>query len=141
IELAAQGKKPIYPVRIDRTEPTGGLKYMLANKQWVERKALGDRLVETIVRMLMGAGATLDEAPVKPKAAPARVSRPTLIAGGGVALVALLATGWLVTRDGLPGSSPERDVAVAQVPGPTDPKTEQPTAKPEPPASTPPSST
>src|SRR5436190_10142958 len=57
VELAAQGKKPIYTVRIDRAEPTGGLKYLLVNKQWVERSALGDRLPETIVRLLMGAAA------------------------------------------------------------------------------------
>jgi hypothetical protein len=43
VELAAQGKKPILPLRIDVSEPAGGLKYMLANKQWVERKALGNR--------------------------------------------------------------------------------------------------
>src|SRR3954464_13241570 len=46
VELAAQGKKPILPLRIDVSEPAGGLKYMLANKQWVERKALRNRLGE-----------------------------------------------------------------------------------------------
>src|SRR5437763_4514643 len=55
VELAAQGKKPIYPLRIDVSEPAGGLKYMLANKQWVERKALGNRLVDTIEQLLSGA--------------------------------------------------------------------------------------
>ena len=34
------------------SEPAGGLKYMLANKQWVERKALGNRLVDTIEQLL-----------------------------------------------------------------------------------------
>src|SRR4029077_1965877 len=48
VELAAQGKKPILPLRIDVSAPAGGLKYMLANKQWVERKALGNRLVDEI---------------------------------------------------------------------------------------------
>ena len=54
VELAAQGKKPILPLRIDVSEPAGGLKYMLANKQWVERKALGNRLVDTIEQLLAG---------------------------------------------------------------------------------------
>jgi len=54
VELAAQGKKPILPLRIDVSEPVGGLKYMLANKQWVERKALGNRLVETVEQLLAG---------------------------------------------------------------------------------------
>src|SRR5262249_18067671 len=52
IELAAQSKKAIYPVRIDRSEPTDGLKYLLANKQWVERRVLGNKLPETIARLL-----------------------------------------------------------------------------------------
>lgn len=52
VELAAQARKPIYPLRIDSVEPAGGLKYMLANKQWVERRALGDRLVATIEQLL-----------------------------------------------------------------------------------------
>src|SRR5258705_4244590 len=65
VELAAQGKKPIYPLRIDRAEPVGGLKYLLTNKQWVERKVLGDRLVETIVRLTLGAAAA-DAAPARP---------------------------------------------------------------------------
>src|SRR6185295_13519854 len=54
VELAAQGKKPILPLRIDVSEPAGGLKYMLANKQWVERKALGNRLVDEIEKRLAG---------------------------------------------------------------------------------------
>ena len=36
VELAAQGRKPIYPLRLDGVEPAGGLQYMLANMQWVE---------------------------------------------------------------------------------------------------------
>ena len=56
VELAAQGTKPIYPLRIDATEPAGGLRYMLANKQWVERKALGNRLVDTIEQLLANSG-------------------------------------------------------------------------------------
>ena len=57
VELAAQNRKPIYPLRIDATEPAGGLRYMLANKQWVERKALGNRLVDTVEQLLSGNGA------------------------------------------------------------------------------------
>ncbi len=65
VELAAQGKKPIYPLRIDVSEPAGGLKYMLANKQWVERKALGNRLVDTIEQL---SGGRADTAPPKTEA-------------------------------------------------------------------------
>ena len=54
VELAEQGRKPILPLRIDVSDPAGGLKYMLANKQWVERKALGNRLVDTIEQLLAG---------------------------------------------------------------------------------------
>ena len=55
VELAAQGKKPILPLRIDVSEPAGGLKYMLANTQWVEKKVLGNRLVDTIEQMVANA--------------------------------------------------------------------------------------
>src|SRR5436190_4941810 len=75
VELAAQGKKPIYPLRIDVSEPAGGLKYMLANKQWVERKALGNRLVDTIEQLLAGGrAARADEGSERPAAGPARKS-------------------------------------------------------------------
>src|SRR6476469_7769845 len=46
VELAEQGRKPILPLRIDTSEPVRGLKYMLANKQWVERTALDNRLID-----------------------------------------------------------------------------------------------
>jgi formylglycine-generating enzyme required for sulfatase activity len=52
VELAAHEKKPIYPLRIDSAHPTGGLKYMLANRHWVEHKALGNRLGEVIAQMV-----------------------------------------------------------------------------------------
>jgi len=98
VELAAQGKKPIYPLRIDVSEPAGGLKYMLANKQWVERKALGDRLVDTIEQLLAGARPPRAEEKIeRPPPEPPRkkgglspmviaaVAAVLLLLGGGVA--------------------------------------------------------
>lgn len=97
VELAAQGKKPILPLRIDVSEPVGGLKYMLANKQWVERKALGNRLVETIEQLLAG-GRTIrtgvDEARARPAPEPLKKKgglSPMLL--GAVAAVLLLIIG------------------------------------------------
>jgi len=95
VELAAQGKKPIYPLRIDVSEPAGGLKYMLANKQWVERKALGNRLVDTIEQLLAGARPPRAEekverpAPEPPKK-PARIS-PVMIGAAAAACLVLAA--------------------------------------------------
>jgi len=97
VELAAQGKKPILPLRIDVSEPAGGLKYMLANKQWVERKALGNRLVDTIEQLLAGARPIrtgVDEARTRPPSEP-----PTRKGGlsplmiGTIAAVLLLVVG------------------------------------------------
>ncbi len=99
VELAEQGRKPILPLRIDVSDPAGGLKYMLANKQWVERKALGNRLVETIEQLLAGARPIrtgVDEARARPAPEPPKKKSavsPALIAaivavlllGGGVA--------------------------------------------------------
>ena len=99
VELAEQGRKPISSLRIDVSDPAGGLKYMLANKQWVERKALGNRLVETIEQLLAGARPIrtgVDEARAWPATEPPKKKSavsPALIAaivavlllGGGVA--------------------------------------------------------
>ena len=94
IELAAQAAKPIYPVRIDAAEPAGGLKYMLANKQWVERKALGDRLIQTIEQLLgREGGGTVAVVVSRP-----RPRRPLVLAGIG-ALCLVLAAGWLALND------------------------------------------
>jgi formylglycine-generating enzyme required for sulfatase activity len=103
VELAAQGKKPILPLRIDVSEPAGGLKYMLANKQWVERKALGNRLVDTIEQLLAGSrpihtgvdtvARRVEEPPPKKKPG---VS-PMLI---GAAVVCLLLVGGAVAWQG-----------------------------------------
>lgn len=98
VELAAQGRKPIYPLRIDASEPAGGLKYMLANKQWVERKALGNRLAETIERLLASnpdAARPLATEPRTPPAAlpPQRSSRLPMIAAGALALCLVMGGG------------------------------------------------
>ena len=80
VELAEQGRKPILPLRIDVSDPAGGLKYMLANKQWVERKALGNRLVETIEQLLAGARPIrtgVDEARARPAPAPPKKRAPS----------------------------------------------------------------
>ena len=65
VELAAQGRKAIYPLRIDGAEPAGGLRYMLANKQWVERKALGNRLIDTVEQLLANAGRAARRPPAR----------------------------------------------------------------------------
>ena len=97
VELAEQGRKPILPLRIDVSDPVGGLKYMLANKQWVERKALGNRLVDTIEQLLAGARPIrtgVDEARARPAPVPPKKKgglSPMLI--GAVAAVLLLLVG------------------------------------------------
>src|SRR6266550_3579590 len=103
VELAAQGKKPILPLRIDVSEPAGGLRYMLANKQWVERKALGNRLVDTIEQLLAGARPihtgvdTVERRPAEPPKKKPHVS-PMLI--GAAAVVCLLLVGGAVAWQG-----------------------------------------
>ena len=144
VELAAQGKKPIYPLRIDVSEPAGGLKYMLANKQWVERKALGNRLVDTIEQLLAGGrAARADEGSERPAAGPVRKSArlsPVMI-GSAAAICLILAAAAVALLVGSRGTSvtaqappqqaapaaPEPQVAAV-------PATQQPTAPASPPA-------
>jgi formylglycine-generating enzyme required for sulfatase activity len=68
---------------------------MLANKQWVERKALGNRLVETVEQLLAGARPIrtgVDEARAWPAAPPkSRGVSPMMI--GAIAVVLLLVGG------------------------------------------------
>lgn len=52
VELAANARKPIYPLRIGDVLPAKGLKFLLANKQWIERKAIEGRLAETLEQLL-----------------------------------------------------------------------------------------
>ena len=96
VELAAQGKKPILPLRIDVSEPVGGLRYMLANKQWVERRALGNRLVETVEQLLAGARPIhtgVDEARARPAAAPPKPGGMSPMLIGAIAAVLVLLVG------------------------------------------------
>jgi len=142
VELAAQAKKPIYPLRIDRSEPVGGLKYMLANKQWVERKALGSRLTETIVRLVIGTEAEPIEAVATASPEPARSSRSVMAAGAGLVVIGLVAGGgWLASQDKLPWSatrtaSTVEPEPVTVIPAPGDVR--QPPADPQPPPPPPP---
>jgi formylglycine-generating enzyme required for sulfatase activity len=97
IELAEQGRKAIYPIKIDASEPAEGIKYFLANKQWVERKALGNRLVETIEQMVANARQTeggAQQPPPRPAPEPPKKKgglSPTMI--GAAAVVLLLLAG------------------------------------------------
>jgi formylglycine-generating enzyme required for sulfatase activity len=96
VELAEQGRKPILPLRIDVSDPVGGLKFMLANKQWVERKALGNRLVETIEQLLAGARPIrtgVDEARARPASPAPKKSGVSPMMIGAVAAVLLLLVG------------------------------------------------
>ena len=126
VELAAQSRKPIYPLRIDAAEPAGGLRYMLANKQWVERKALGNRLVETVEQLLGGAAS----ASPPPQPAKARVS-PAAIASAAVAVCLAIAAGMFALQGGWPWppkvgidkagidrAGPEKTAPVAATPPP-----------------------
>lgn len=102
VELAAQSNKPIYPLRIDRAQPAGGLKYMLANRHWVERKALGDRLVDTIEQLLGGKASPPPKDAATPDALPLPVRRGSqkrsavLIGAGAAAACLILAAGWFL---------------------------------------------
>jgi hypothetical protein len=100
VELAAQNRKPIYPLRIDTSEPAGGLRYMLANKQWVERKALGNRLVDTVEQLLASTRATgAGEPAERERALPPQPSRAPLMAGvGALAACAIAAAVWFALQ-------------------------------------------
>src|SRR5436305_1616458 len=104
VELAEQGRKPILPLRIDVSDPVGGLKYMLANKQWVERKALGNRLVEHIEQRLARAPSIrtgVDEARARELREPPKkksVISPVLI--GAVAVLILVLGGGIAAWQG-----------------------------------------
>ena len=112
VELAEQGRKPILPLRIDVSDPAGGLKYMLANKQWVERKALGNRLVDTIEQLLAGARPIrtgVDEARARPAPEPPKKKgglSPALI--GAIAAVLLLLLGGGIAAWQATGSESDR---------------------------------
>jgi len=115
LELAAQSKKPIYPLRIDPAEPSGGLKYLLTNKQWVERKALGNRLVDTI-EQLIRTNTDHPEATseIGQAGAPSGVSIPvakrvtTWLGAGLAAIVVFAIAGWFIFA-GRPPAAPGKD--------------------------------
>ena len=116
VELAAEGNKPIYPLRIDHAMPTGGLKYMLANRHWVERQALGDRLVETIGQLLGTAASPAAETPPPPVSVTISVqksgaARPAIVAGVVVAVACLAAAGAWFFLYGRPPASQETKTA------------------------------
>ena len=98
---------------------------MLANKQWVERKALGDRLVDTIGQLL----AANEPSPASTSAAPIAVSlsvqkgrgnRAVVIAAvsGGAACLILAAAHWLYTRPAAVPPAAVPQVAQTPVPAP-----------------------
>jgi formylglycine-generating enzyme required for sulfatase activity len=129
VELAAQGRKPIYPLRLDGVEPAGGLKYMLANMQWVERRALGDRLTATIEQLLRASGPAEQAAPVL-SSQPAPTERgpriPSAIWAAAVAAaVVLLGAAWYLMRPPEPAPHPSatvtrpREVTPASLPSAT----------------------
>jgi len=93
IELAEQNKKAMYPVKIDASEPAEGIKYYLASAQWVERKALGNRLVETIEQMVASAQGGERPAAPPPPAQPAKKSGTSPMLIGAAAVVLLLLVG------------------------------------------------
>jgi formylglycine-generating enzyme required for sulfatase activity len=116
VELAAQNRKPIYPLRIDATEPAGGLRYMLANKQWVERKALGNRLVETVEQLLAG-----NSVQPPPDTRPAGAAKPRFspaVIGVGVAAACLLLGAGVFAMQGAWPWTPKRLVEAAAPPAP-----------------------
>jgi formylglycine-generating enzyme required for sulfatase activity len=78
IELAVQDAKKIYPLRIDATPPGGGLRYLLVNRQWVERRSLGNRLAETIIELMAADGLAVPAVavPVAAPGAPASAPPP-----------------------------------------------------------------
>jgi formylglycine-generating enzyme required for sulfatase activity len=146
VELAAQGRKPIFPLRIDRSEPAGGLKYLLANKQWVERRSLRGRLGETFASLLKQAAPPGGEGEKESDGTRARSLRPQGRRAGrslAVAAVGLVAVGvgiilWFVQGG---GGGPKTVVIAAApaelVPDPVAPAPEVPTSAPAAPAAAP----
>jgi formylglycine-generating enzyme required for sulfatase activity len=68
---------------------------MLANKQWVERKALGDRLIQTIEQLLgLEGGGTVAVTVSRP-----RPRRSLVLAGIGAAACLILAAAWVALGD------------------------------------------
>lgn len=109
VELAVQGKKPILPIRIDGALPSGGLKYVLTNKQWIERKGGNAAAIEAIERTLKGGAAPATSMPASPPVAAAARTPAPGARSGRTALVAAVAAilvlsagatgGWLLLRD------------------------------------------
>ena len=117
VELAAQGRKPIYPLRLDGVEPAGGLKYMLANMQWVERRALGDRLTVTIEQLLRASRPAEQSAPApapSPQPIPAkqgpRMSSAVWAAVAVAAAVVVVGAAWFLMRPPEPAPQPSATV-------------------------------
>ncbi|MBV8835210.1 MAG: TIR domain-containing protein, partial [Alphaproteobacteria bacterium] len=122
VELAAQSRKPIYPLRIDTAKPAGGLRYMLANKQWVEREALGNRLIETVEQLL---GRTVEHP--APLPAPAKARLPSVVIAAGVLGISLLlAAGVLALRGSFPW--PTGQIVATTSPGAPSSEAPQPVA-------------
>jgi formylglycine-generating enzyme required for sulfatase activity len=116
LEIAAQYKKPIYPLRIDPVEPSGGLKYLLTNKQWVERKALGNRLVDTIEQLIKANAGDSDATAENgratsppPEARGPVVKRATTLLGAGLAVFAILTIASWFMFAGRSPSAPSQD--------------------------------
>src|SRR4051794_4431896 len=107
IELAVQDRKPVYPIRIDGTMPSHGLRYLLANKQWVDHKDPISGLVDRIERLMRRAEPASDiyetHEPVhssleRTSGEPSNtVRRSRLILPASIAGICLvIAGGWLV---------------------------------------------
>jgi hypothetical protein len=127
IELAEQEHKPIFPLRIHAAEPVGGLKYMLANRQWIERRALGNRIFETIETLLrpakqptsppqseIGQSPAPTPAPVSAISLQMTIPRPAWVAGAIGAIAFVCVTAWLVISR--PATETDRGAANTQVP-------------------------
>jgi formylglycine-generating enzyme required for sulfatase activity len=102
VQLANESKKPIYPIKVDVSEPTGGLKYMLANTQWVEKRVLGNRLVDTIEQMVANAR-RMEGGAEQPRPAPGPLKKKSAISPmmiGAAAIVLLLLGGGVAAWQG-----------------------------------------